>query len=84
MKLRLVNTDREYIKQERRRFERCEDRSHRGVPDLLRRLPAVAWVFAGEVVKAHVTAREHFGQHDDLSGMHRNGKRNLKRFPFFI
>jgi hypothetical protein len=23
----------------------------------------------------------HLGQHDDLAGVHRNGKRNLNRFP---
>jgi len=35
-----------------------------------------------EVVEAHVAAGEHFGQHDDLTGMHRKGKRNLNSFPF--
>jgi hypothetical protein len=37
-----------------------------------------------EFVEAEVGGGEHFGQHDYLTGVHRNGKRNLNRFPIFV
>lgn len=36
-----------------------------------------------ELIKAQVVRGHHLCQHDDLTGVHRDGKRNLSRFPFF-
>lgn len=36
-----------------------------------------------ELIKAQVVRGHHLCQHDDLSGVHRDGKRDLNRFPFF-
>jgi hypothetical protein len=35
------------------------------------------WLSVFEVVEAQVGRRQHLGHHDDLTRVHRNGKRNL-------
>ena len=46
------------------------------------RAPGVDRGAVVKIVELKIAARHHLGQHDDLSGVHRNGKRKLKRFPF--
>ena len=36
-----------------------------------------------KTVEAQVGGDQHLGQHDDLAGVHRNGKRANNRFPLF-
>ena len=43
-------------------------------------MPSLDGNIGVEIVEAQIAGGEHFGQHDDLPGMHRNGKRNLNRF----
>jgi hypothetical protein len=47
-------------------------------------MPAVDWRAVLKTVEAQVTGSEHFGHHDDLSGVHRNGKRHLNCFLIFL
>jgi hypothetical protein len=46
------------------------------------RPPALDGYVGLELVEAQVGGGHHFCQHDDLAGVHRNGKRNHNRFPF--
>jgi hypothetical protein len=41
------------------------------------------WHTRVELIEAQIVGGQHLRQHDDLAGVHRNGKRNLNRFPFF-
>ena len=41
------------------------------------------WDAGVELIEAQVCGGHHLCQHDDLSGVHRNGKRNHNRFPIF-
>ena len=36
-----------------------------------------------KTVEAQVAGGQHLGEHDDLPGVHCDGKRNLNRFPIF-
>lgn len=46
-------------------------------------MPGFNRCFVFKIVKTKIRGGEHLGQHDDLTGVHRNGKRNLNRFPIF-
>jgi hypothetical protein len=41
------------------------------------------WRAVFKTVEAQIFLREYFGQHDDLTSVHRIGKRNMNRFPIF-
>ena len=45
--------------------------------------PTMHGVAGCEVVEVQIGCGEELGQHDDLTGVHRNGKRNPNRFPIF-
>lgn len=46
-------------------------------------IPALRRHIAFKIIEAQVGGGEHLGQHDDLAGVHRDGKRNLNRFHIF-
>jgi hypothetical protein len=47
-------------------------------------MPAVDRDIVFKLIEAQIRSGEHFGQHDDLAGVHRNGKRHHNRFPFLF
>jgi hypothetical protein len=45
-------------------------------------VPTVDWRTIFKIIETEILLRQHLGEHDDLASMHRDGKRNLNRFPF--
>src|SRR5260370_41889271 len=52
-------------------------------PNSRRAIPFRHWHRPGEIIETKIDFRKHLGHEDDLAGVHRNGKQNLNRFPFF-
>ena len=66
----------------------CGELSERTTSGRLRRTgwsraPALNWRSGFKTVEAQVGGGQHFGEHDDLAGVHRNGKRSTNRFLIF-
>lgn len=47
-------------------------------------MPAMHWGAVFETVEAQVAGGQHLRHHDDLTSVHRIGKRHLNRFPIFV
>lgn len=61
----------------------AENHTLKSVPPLRCRLPTEHCLRVSEIVELQINLREDLGHHNNLTGVHRKGKRNHNRFPFF-